>query len=203
MRKIVFLLCGLITLTACQNNKSSTDETWESFKEKYRTEESNVKTEMKTIELKDYNFLVPNVYDEDLVKDSQRMEKFLFDQKEIKIHYSPISTIMYGGTYDKENKMFITLMYLVNNSDKEIENVQFEYHLDLTTIGGTDEGSYPYSYKEISEEVIPPKTIVPIFLGAKDVKFSPEKETYFGDELRNVNVNNMVIYYKDGSQETE
>lgn len=127
-----------------------------------------------------------------LLKIQKKMEEFLFNQKEIEVQDLPISTIMYGGTYDKQNEMFITLMYLVNNTDREIENISFEYHLDLTTIDGEDEGDYPYNYKKINDEIISPKTIVPIFLGSKNIKLSPQKDSYFGEDLSKIEVNNII-----------
>lgn len=202
MKKIVLLVGGLVLLTACQDTKSNNDSTRDSLLEKYQAKESSMDTERKTINLKEYKFFIPRIYDDALVKDSKKMEEFLFNQKEIEVQDLPISTIMYGGTYDKQNEMFITLMYLVNNTDREIENISFEYHLDLTTIDGEDEGDYPYNYKKINDEIISPKTIVPIFLGSKNIKLSPQKDSYFGEDLSKIEVNNIIIDYKDGLEES-
>jgi hypothetical protein len=147
MKKVILLLSGLFILTACQNDKDTTDTTWDSFVEKYQKKEDNMTENIKKINLEEYSFLIPKVYDASLVKDSKNMEKYLFDKKELDIHDSPVSTVLYGGIYNSDKNIFITLMYLVNNTDREIEDISFNYDLDLTTIGGENEGNFPTAIK--------------------------------------------------------
>lgn len=202
MKKVILLIGGLIILSACQNNKDTTDATWDSVAAKYQTKESSMDTERKTIDLQEYKFFIPSNYDNDAIEDAKNMEKNLFVQKAIDVQDLPLSTILFGGTYDKNNNVFITLMYLVNNTEKEIEDISFVYNIDLTTIQGNNEGEFQYNYSRVNSEPIPPKSIVPIFLGTKDVSLKSEKDFYEGEELRKMDIKNIVIHYTDGTKDS-
>jgi hypothetical protein len=196
MKKLLLIVGSLIILTACQNTKNSTDETWESFEEKYRTEGSTLNMEQKLISLKEYNFMIPNVYGEELIKDSKNMAKNLYSSEQIEIQNDPVSTMLFGGTYDKKNQVFIAMLYLFNNTDKDITDITFKYNIDLTDIKGKNEGSFQYIYSRINEEPLPAKTICPIFLGIKDVKLRSKEDFYKAKEL-SIEINNILVYYVD------
>jgi len=202
MKKRILLFGGLLMLTACQNNKGTTDSTWDSVAAKYQTNESPMDTKRKTIDLQEYKFFIPSNYDNDAIEDAKNMEKNLFIQKEIDVQDLPLSTILFGGKYDKNNNIFITLMYLVNNTEKEIKDISFVYNIDLTAIQGNNEGEFQYNYSRVNSETIPPKSIIPIFLGTKDVSLKSEKDFYEGEDLSKIEVNNIIISYKDEIEES-
>lgn len=202
MKKVILLIGGLIILTACQNNKDTTDATWDSVAAKYQTKESSMDTERKTIDLQEYKFFIPSNYDNDAVEDAKNMEKNLFIQKKIDVQDLPLSTILFGGKYDKDNNVFITLMYLVNNTEKEIKDISFVYNIDLTAIQGNNEGQFQYNYSRVNSEAIPPKSIVPIFLGVQDVSLKSDKDFYEGEELSKMDIKNIVIHYTDGTKDS-
>lgn len=203
MKKIILLLSGLIILTACQDNKSSTDATWDSLVKKYQDPVKNAgEAERKTVHLKEYNFFIPTIYDTEYVEDSKNIEKNLFNNKEIEVYDLPVSPILFGGKYDKNSKMLILSMYLVNNTEQEIKDVSFTYGVDLTALKGKTKGEFDYRYSRVNHEIIPPKSIVPIFLGIQDVDLGTKKDFYRAEDLKTIDAKDIIVYYNDNIEES-
>ncbi|WP_348921327.1 lipoprotein [Enterococcus rotai] len=203
MKKIILLLSGLIILTACQDNKSSTDATWDSLVKKYQDPVKNAgEEERKTVHLKEYNFFIPTIYDTEYVEDSKNIEKNLFNNKEIEVYDLPVSPILFGGKYDKNSKMLILSMYLVNNTEQEIKDVSFTYGVDLTALKGKTKGEFDYRYSRVNHEIIPPKSIVPIFLGIQDVDLGTKKDFYRAEDLKTIDAKDIIVYYNDNIEES-
>lgn len=203
MKKIILLLSGLIILTACQNNKNSTDATWESVAKKYQKPVKNAaEAERKTVHLKEYNFFIPTIYDDEFVEDSKKIEKKLFSNNDIEVYDLPVSPILFGGKYDKNSKLFILSMYLVNNTEQEIKDVSFTYGVDLTALKGKIKGEFDYRYSRVNHEIIPPKSIVPIFLGIQDVDLGTKKDLYSAEDLKTIDAKDIIVYYNDRIEES-
>lgn len=158
--------------------------------------------ERKSVHLKEYSFFIPTIYDDEFVEDSKKIETNLFSNKDIEVFDLPVSPILFGGKYDKNSKMLLLSMYLVNNTEQEIKDVSFTYGIDLTALKGKIKGEFDYKYSRINHEIIPPKSIVPIFLGIQDVDLGTKKDFYRAEDLKTIDAKDIIVYYNDRIEES-
>lgn len=183
LASILFVGCGSNTVVNQQNKVGKNLESKENEKK------------MK-INIDDYNYIIPE--NEKGNPLHQEMEDSLKLNKEIEIGNEPVTIVLYGGFYYEQSMEFFTTMYIFNNTNKTIENLNFYYDENFEKIGGKNEGTYKFIYDPNEEhKIIPEKSIVPAIVKSENIVLKDPKKFYTASEIGSFEASNITIYYAD------
>lgn len=205
-KTIVLMLLSACFLTGCNTKTAETEES-KSELEKFLEETSNsesgdeaVNKEQQTINLSDYEFIIPEGYNDSDIEQIEKMRTNLLSNKTIEITKQDISVLVYGLVYDEQNDMAIFPVYIFNNTQQEISDLKFTYSVDLTELRGMDEGSFNFQYNYTgNEQEIPSLSIMPVFIGVPEIsKLKEPQDFYSSIDLKDINfdVKNIIINFK-------
>ena len=190
MKKLLWVLpICIFLLFGCTKKDSLANDLDEILKQasEEQIQQGHESEEKISMNVSDYKFEIPDVYKktENLTTTSEEMEKILNTLEKVSLTDEPVSFLIYGGDYNARDRVFVLAFYIFNNTEKEIENISFNYQLNLESIGGKNEGEYKTVLNTNSENdfTFKPKTVTPIFIETRDITLPESNGFYDGKKL--------------------